>query len=397
MVNAQTRAERSALRRADIIAAAARLFRQNGFVAVGVDDIGAAVGVSGPATYRHFAGKDAVLAEVVAGYLERIREKAATAADPGRRADLATVIEVSLQNPDALAVMLRHIRYLDDASLRRVRSLYAEAAPSTCSGSLIDGGTEESHLRTRAAAGVLVSAALAHEPAQVLRRRVVDDMVAAVLARPLPETPAGAPVGQVAGGPVAAPLIPASRREAILASATRLFRQNSFHGVSLRDIGDDVGVTPSAIRKHFGNKEDLLAALFNRGGEQVAAAIASVLQESTTAAEAVEGMIVKYAELALQSRDRIFVYVTETHALPVSQQDERRSRQRGHVNELAYLQSQIEPGLSRGECRLRAVAAFSLINEVVMNDRLIERHGLAAELSALALSVMRLPSAAGAA
>ena len=32
---------------------------------VGVDDVGAAVGVTGPAIYRHFAGKDAMLAEML--------------------------------------------------------------------------------------------------------------------------------------------------------------------------------------------------------------------------------------------------------------------------------------------------------------------------------------------
>ncbi len=46
---------------------AARLFAERGFHGVGVDEIGAAVGISGPGLYRHFAGKDAMLAELLVG------------------------------------------------------------------------------------------------------------------------------------------------------------------------------------------------------------------------------------------------------------------------------------------------------------------------------------------
>jgi len=45
-----------------ILEAAAELIYERGFHAVGVDDIGAAVGITGPAIYRHFSGKDEILA-----------------------------------------------------------------------------------------------------------------------------------------------------------------------------------------------------------------------------------------------------------------------------------------------------------------------------------------------
>ena len=45
---------------------------ERGFHGVGVDEIGAAVGISGPGLYRHFAGKDAMLAELLAGISERL-------------------------------------------------------------------------------------------------------------------------------------------------------------------------------------------------------------------------------------------------------------------------------------------------------------------------------------
>ncbi|GHJ37360.1 TetR/AcrR family transcriptional regulator [Streptomyces sp. TS71-3] len=54
-------------RRDQILKEAARLFAERGFHGVGVDEIGAAVGISGPGLYRHFAGKDAMLAELLVG------------------------------------------------------------------------------------------------------------------------------------------------------------------------------------------------------------------------------------------------------------------------------------------------------------------------------------------
>ncbi len=60
--------------RADPLREAARLFAERGFHGVGVDEIGAAVGISGPGLYRHFPGKDAMLAELLVGISERLLE-----------------------------------------------------------------------------------------------------------------------------------------------------------------------------------------------------------------------------------------------------------------------------------------------------------------------------------
>ncbi|MFD5429345.1 TetR/AcrR family transcriptional regulator [Streptomyces sp. NPDC127084] len=61
-------------RREQILKEAARLFAERGFHGVGVDEIGAAVGISGPGLYRHFPGKDAMLAELLVGISGRLLE-----------------------------------------------------------------------------------------------------------------------------------------------------------------------------------------------------------------------------------------------------------------------------------------------------------------------------------
>src|SRR5688500_5972175 len=61
-------------RRDQILAAAAELFARHGFHGVGIADIGAAVGIAGPALYRHFRSKDAMLGEMLTSISERLLE-----------------------------------------------------------------------------------------------------------------------------------------------------------------------------------------------------------------------------------------------------------------------------------------------------------------------------------
>ena len=61
-------------RRDEILSTAAELFAARGFHGVSVADIGAACGISGPALYKHFASKDAVLAEMLVSISERLLE-----------------------------------------------------------------------------------------------------------------------------------------------------------------------------------------------------------------------------------------------------------------------------------------------------------------------------------
>src|ERR1700687_1835132 len=59
-------------RRSQLIAAAERLFAERGFLAVRLEDIGAAAGVSGPAIYRHFPHKGSLLVELLVGISARL-------------------------------------------------------------------------------------------------------------------------------------------------------------------------------------------------------------------------------------------------------------------------------------------------------------------------------------
>ena len=114
-------------RRAQLLDAAAELFARYGFHGVGMDDIGRAVGISGPALYRHFRGKDAMLAEMLTGISDRLldagRSRADATADPRLALDelVRRHVEFALTNPALITVHLRDLDSLATAERHRVR------------------------------------------------------------------------------------------------------------------------------------------------------------------------------------------------------------------------------------------------------------------------------------
>ncbi len=78
--------ERVSERRQQILAVAAELFAEKGFHGVSIAELGAACGFSGPAIYRHFRSKDAVLAEMLASISDELlsvgRQRVRDAAGP---------------------------------------------------------------------------------------------------------------------------------------------------------------------------------------------------------------------------------------------------------------------------------------------------------------------------
>lgn len=119
-------------RRQQILDIAADLFAQRGFHGVSVADLGAACGVSGPALYKHFPSKDAVLAEMLVSISEELlsvgRRRAAASATPAEAVEalIEWHIEFALAHRALIVVQDRDWSSLADDARERVRSLQRE-------------------------------------------------------------------------------------------------------------------------------------------------------------------------------------------------------------------------------------------------------------------------------
>jgi AcrR family transcriptional regulator len=83
------RPKRRPQRREQILAAAVGLFHERGYHATGMDEIGAAAGITGPGVYRHFASKEEILETLVRSRGEAVVAEADRIASSDLRPDEA--------------------------------------------------------------------------------------------------------------------------------------------------------------------------------------------------------------------------------------------------------------------------------------------------------------------
>ncbi|WP_196810855.1 SACE_7040 family transcriptional regulator [Arthrobacter sp. 35W] len=123
------RSQAKASRRRTMLDAAAALFAQRGFSRVSIEDLGAAAGVSGPAVYRHFSGKQALLGALLLDVSDELlsggREVVATTGDDdgALRALISFHVDFALSNTDVIRVQDRDLDNLSPEDHKQVRIL----------------------------------------------------------------------------------------------------------------------------------------------------------------------------------------------------------------------------------------------------------------------------------
>ena len=130
-------------RREQLLEAAAHLFADRGFHAVGMDDIGAAAGISGPGVYRHFRSKGALLESLCDQAMTRMLEGArgipSAHIDPHAALEALVDLHVAfaVQERALIGVWVREMRALSDdvrRSLRRRMREYEQPWNEVLSG-----------------------------------------------------------------------------------------------------------------------------------------------------------------------------------------------------------------------------------------------------------------------
>ena len=70
-------------------------------------------------------------------------------------------------------------------------------------------------------------------------------------------------------------------RENILLAATKIAQAHGYNGLNFRDLAEDVGIKAASIYYYFPSKADLAAAVAKRYWENAAAALETLLAESS--------------------------------------------------------------------------------------------------------------------
>jgi AcrR family transcriptional regulator len=148
-------------RRAQIIAVATKLFRERGFHAVGIDEIGTAAGISGPGVYRHFENKDDLLVSVFEEATDDLWRDLDPEEHPSVEAYVRSHVGYALAHADAIELWYQEGRHLPPEARRAQRRLqrrYVERWVEALRERRRELGEGEARLVVQATIGLIHSA-----------------------------------------------------------------------------------------------------------------------------------------------------------------------------------------------------------------------------------------------
>jgi AcrR family transcriptional regulator len=190
------------------------------------------------------------------------------------------------------------------------------------------------------------------------------------------------------------------RRQQILSTAADLFAARGFHGVSMGDIGAAVGVSGPALYKHFAGKEDILGQCLLHASDQLLAGARELLSDGgarsdpeadaavgqpepeavpavrqrepdpAVAAAALDALIARHADFALDNPALIVVQEREWGALGADTRAQVRKRQLAYIEVWCDALRPLRPDLSAQQARAAVQAAFGLLNSTPHSARI---------------------------
>ena len=387
-------------RRELILAAAADLFAKHGYAKVGMSDLADAVGIGPSALYRHFAGKQDVLATVLAGGLDSARELVGGLDLTDRSAAASGLAACALDQRHLGLMWQREARDLSPAAYRPLRDVtvdigrsltgYVQSVRPGMPGAAAD-------LLAWAVLAVLTSPSFHHldlpRPAYQdllagLVRTVLDTDLSAGLDTGLPA--AAAPAGPDPGArpPV---LVPASRREELLTQAVRMFAAHGYTQVSIEDIGNAVGISGPSVYNHWPNKLDLLVTTLRRGAAALAMDVTTAYRLAAGAAGALRMLIGFYVALSHTHHETIGLLITDIGHLPDGERHAIRRAQRDFVSEWVHLLRLDQPELDPVAARIRVHAALSMANDIARTPHLRRDPSVPAAVEIICTRLLGLP------
>lgn len=154
-------------------------------------------------------------------------------------------------------------------------------------------------------------------------------------------------------------------RDDIVAGAGRRFATHGYHGTSMRDLGDDLGILGSSIYSHIGGKQELLVAVVERGAAFFEEAAAKALDGHATPAERMRGLIEGHVAVLLDHRPEARTYLTEVDFLDSSEQLRVNTMRSSYEDAFrSAIADGIDQGAFREDCdpRLAAIYILSMLN-----------------------------------
>lgn len=391
----QPRSGRQNDRKNQLATIAAGLFRARGYHGVGINDIAAAAGITGPALYRHFADKQAVLAYVLLSGVRDMETKTTNALTAlerpgGEQVDqlLTGIAAAAVERRDVAALWRwegKHLSPLDQRDIGKRSGAILTAWAKVLLEVRPELAAADAELLCWAALSVFGSVSVHHTT--VAKRRFVRllaELAKRVLSADLPPAADAPPRALVLG--VGTP----SRREQLLSAATELFRQRGFHDVSMEDIGAAAGIAGPSVYRHIPSKASLIHAIGRRGADRLALGTEEALRVSSDEREALRRLVSSYIQVLTGSGELVVSFSIDGVNLAEQDRAELLRIQRDYVGQWVSLLCAAQPELNPREAKITVHAALTIANDLARTRRVNARPNLAAELETLLRAVLSL-------
>lgn len=346
---------------------ARELFALRGFHAVRVDHIAEASGVTARAVYRHYRNKQELLARIIdedqQRWIDALDSISEVESDEELARHLDYLARVGIESRRLSVLWQREARHLDEDDFRTVRSR-AVWISDNVAGRLIRPchpglGAFATDVRSWAVVSVLTSPAF--YDSALSRSRLATVMATAcerIIAAPTVEPVRRRQTPTVEN-------VPMARREQLLAAAAAAFRRSGYAGVSIDDIGADVGFAGPAIYRYFKTKSSILVALMERFAEWRALEVVRALRTSTDPAEVLSALISGYVRLGIEAVDLLAVALTEGHYLPDEDRERFERINDDFVSELRRWYSSVRADVDPAAAQSLVSIAVTVVHDLV--------------------------------
>lgn len=141
----------------------------------------------------------------------------------------------------------------------------------------------------------------------------------------------------------------ADSRAAILGAAKRLFMQDGFRGISMRQIAEAVGVTKAALYYHFRDKEELFVAIVEQYLLEMSSLIDEVTASDAGTREQVSELVRRI--LAQPPEQRSIIRLASQEIGNISPQNRTRFLAMYHDRFVGRIAALLAAGMGRGDLR----------------------------------------------
>ncbi len=171
-----------------------------------------------------------------------------------------------------------------------------------------------------------------------------------------------------ANAPVAAESGGNRNRDDVVTAASRLFAKRGFHGTSMRDLGEELGMLGSSIYSHVHGKNELLVEVIGRGAAFFNGVVDEASRSDGTAVDRLRQLVYGHVGVVIGHIDESRTFLFESRFLPET--DRQKIVEMRDAYETAYretIQAAIDSGSLRPDIDpgITAIFILSVLNALI--------------------------------